>query len=239
MKINWHLKLFFSVTFCNSINLYSQDISKECKVELKNLSGTYVGECKNGFADGKGEAIGAQRYVGIFKYGLPNGKGIYYYNKTTYYTGNFQDGLKEGKGETHYLRDGMPDSIVKGYWSGDEYRGNNYKTYNTTEMPFFDRVEITPSNEKGNILTIETSTTTGIFYQNSTFGFLLTVTDVIALDGSFINKLETPANPIKSSATYQLTKFPVKLRVTLSNGKTFNLELYKNAKWTVKLFLNK
>jgi hypothetical protein len=239
MNHSRQITMLISITLVNSVYLYSQDSTKACKVELKDINETYAGECKNGFANGKGEAKGVHRYVGIFKNGLPNGKGIYYYNNSVYYTGNFQDGLKEGKGETHYLREGKPDSVVKGYWSGDVYRGNTYKTYNTTEMPFFDRVEITPSAESGNTLIIETSSTTGILDQNNGSGYVLTVTDVFAKDGSIISKLETPANPLKFSVSYRLTKFPVNLRITLSNGRAFNLELYKNANWTVKLFLNR
>ena len=228
MKSNWQITLLISISLFNAVNLHSQDSTKACKVELQSLSGTYQGECKNGFANGKGEAKGEHRYVGMFKYGLPNGKGTYYYNTGVYYEGNFQDGLKEGKGETHYHREGMPDSIVKGYWSADQYRGKSYKTYDITEMPAFDRLEITPSDESGNTLTIEISTTTG--NPNNQFsgsGYVLTVTDVIAKDGSIIRKLETPDNPAKYITSYEFTKFPVKLQGRFSNGRSFNIELYK------------
>lgn len=240
MKSNWQITLLISGALFNADNLYSQDSTKACKVELKSLTGAYQGECKNGFAHGKGEAKGEHRYVGMFKYGLPNGKGTYYHNTGVYYEGNFQDGLKEGKGETHYRRDGMSDSIVKGYWSADEYRGKNYKTYDITEMPAFDRLEITPSDESGNTLTIEITTTTGTPNdQFSRSGYVLTVTDVVAKDGSLIRKLETPDNPAKYTASYELSKFPVKLQGRFSNGRTFNIELYKKAKWRIQIFVNK
>jgi len=134
----------------------------------------------------------------------------------------------------------MPDSIVKGYWSSDEYRGKSYKTYDVTEMPAFDRVQITPSDESGNILTIEITTTTGS-PQDQVFGtgYVLTVTDVIAKDGSLIRKLETPDNPAKYIVSYELSKFPVKLQGRFSNGRTFNIELYKKAKWRIQIFINK
>jgi hypothetical protein len=240
MKSNWQIPLFISITLFNTANLYSQDSTKTCKVELKTLTGTYEGECKNGFAHGKGEAKGGHRYVGMFKFGLPNGKGTYYYNNGIYYEGNFQEGLKEGKGETHYQRNGMTDSIVKGYWSADEYRGKSYKTYEITEMPAFERVEITPSDESGNTLTIEITTTTGTPKdQFSGSGYTLTVTDIIAKDGSMIRKLETADNPAKYTVSYELSKFPVKLQGRFSNGRIFNLELYKKAKWRIQIFINK
>jgi hypothetical protein len=221
------------------VDLYSQESSKQCKVEINSLVGTYTGECKSGFANGKGEAKGIHRYAGIFKFGLPNGKGTYYYNDTVYYAGMFQEGLKEGKGEIHYQRDGL-DSVIKGYWSADVYRGKSYKTYNITEMPSFDRIEIVPSEESGNTLGIEISTTSGTSKdQYSGSGYVLTVTDVIAKDGSFIKKLETAESPFKFSTTYELTKFPVRLQGVFSNGRKFNLELYKKAKWRIQIFVNK
>ncbi len=232
-KLNSSFFLLILLFYCSI--LFSQDSTCICRVELNNLKGTYKGECKNGFAHGNGEATGADHYVGLFKNGLPHGKGIYYYSNLDNYNGSFQNGIKEGKGEAHYQREGKPDSVVKGYWSADEYRGKTYKTYSTAEMPFFDRVEIVPSGESGNMLTIETSSTTGML----NYGYVLTVIDVVATDGSFINKQETSMNPAKYFASYRLSKFPVRVRITLSNGKAFNLELYKNANWSVKLFLNR
>ena len=44
-----------------------------CKVLMKEISGSYSGECKKGLADGKGEAKGVDRYIGAFKKGLPDG----------------------------------------------------------------------------------------------------------------------------------------------------------------------
>ncbi|CAN5415138.1 hypothetical protein BH11BAC3_BH11BAC3_44590 [soil metagenome] len=240
MKYNWKIYTIICVALCNVGWLNAQDTARACKVEAKALMGTYAGECKNGFADGKGDAKGMHHYVGIFKFGLPNGKGIYNFSDKVYYSGNFQEGLKEGKGEMHYLRDGAADSVVKGYWSADVYRGKSYKTYNVTEMPSFDRVDIDPSDESGNTFTIEISTTSS--QPNDQFAnnrYQLSVTDVIAKDGSNIRKLETPFNSFKFSATYELTQFPVKLQVMLSNARTINLELYKKAKWMMKIFINK
>ncbi len=240
MKYNWTICSITCIALLNVNRLSAQDSMKTCKVEAKDLVGTYTGECKNGFAHGKGDAKGLYHYAGDFKYGLPNGKGIYNYGSTVFYNGSFQEGLKEGKGEMHYQRDGMPDSLVKGYWCADVFRGKTYKTYNVTEMPSFDRVEITPSDEPGNTITIEISTTSGLPNdQFSGYGHKLSVADVFTKDGSNIRKLETPLNSFKFSATYELSQFPVRLQVMLSNSQRINLELFKKAKWTMKLFLNK
>ncbi len=123
MRLFTCIKLFaLLLLWCNS--LFAIDSTQACRVDMASLAGTYRGECKKGLANGKGEAIGiVHYYTGIFKNGLPNGKGIYHFHEDQYYTGNFQDGIKEGKGEMHYMRHNLPDSVVKGYWSGDEFRG--------------------------------------------------------------------------------------------------------------------
>src|SRR5687767_10802455 len=113
----------------NTLKVQAQDSTKSCRVLIKGLEGTYNGECKDGIANGKGEAKGMQSYTGIFKNGKPNGLGTYVYSDIVYYKGNFQDGLREGKGELHYLLQGKPDSVINGYWSADEYRGKKYTTY--------------------------------------------------------------------------------------------------------------
>jgi hypothetical protein len=243
MKRNRSLTMCICLLLFVFSKLYAQDSTTICKVELKSLTGTYSGECKNGLAHGKGEAKGLHRYVGIFRNGLPNGKGIYYYNDNEYYAGNFQDGVKEGKGEAHYLRNGMPDSVVSGYWSANEFRGKSYKTYNVSETGFFDRVSISPSAETGNTMVIEISTTSGspngAGSAVGASGYVLTINDVIATDGGFVRKLNTFSSSNKFSATYEIGEYPVRLQVIVSNGQIVNLELYKAAKWTVRFFVNK
>lgn len=215
-------------TFFNGIGLFAQ----ECKVVHKDLTGTYAGECKEGYAHGKGQAKGLHQYAGNFKDGQPHGEGIYYFDDRTYYKGKFQDGLKEGKGEMHYLRTGKPDSVIKGYWSGDEYRGKNYITYRYSGGPRFDRVEIEPSANSGKTLTIEVS----VFPSD---GASVTVTDLYPIDGnsSFIRKLDGYGTVSKSVATYEISKFPISLQVIFSTGQTMNLELYKNARWVARFWI--
>jgi len=213
-------------------------------VALANIVGSYHGSCKNGFANGEGEAIGNHHYKGFFKNGLPNGKGIYFFNDNSYYSGSFQNGIKEGKGELHYLNKGISDSIIKGYWSGDEYRGKLYKTYRFVTSETFDHYEISPSEQSGNILSIEISTTTGApngtamsLTKNS--GFILTLTDIVVTNDCILTKLVSNKTTSKSLYKYVLSKFPANLFLTLSNGRTIELDLYKAAKWDVRLYLNK
>jgi len=232
------------VLFFNQQTVKAQQDSSSCKVSVMLLHGQYKGECKNGLADGKGEAIGANRYEGQFKMGMPNGKGTYHYSDSSYYTGNMQEGIREGKGEMHYLFAGKPDSVIKGYWSADVYRGKNYKTYDFNVADRFDRVDIEPSSATGNTITIETSSTTGshngVTRNDAASDYVLTMIDLISMHPStFIRKESVFNSNTKASVTYFISRFPCTLQGTLSNGIVFKLELYKAANWKAKFFINK
>src|SRR6186713_2028582 len=139
---------FFAILFMNLLLSFSfvqaQNLPQEvkdsffCKVTMVELDGSYVGDCKMGLANGEGTARGLHRYTGKFKEGLPNGTGTYYFSDSQYFKGNFQAGIKEGKGEMHFTKASLPDSVVAGFWSGDEYRGKKYITYTFSTTEQFD-----------------------------------------------------------------------------------------------------
>jgi MORN repeat len=175
----------------------------------------------------------------MFKAGLPNGEGVYSYSDSLYHSGNFQDGIKEGKGETHYVRKTMPDSIIKGYWSGGEYRGKKYITYALTTTEQFDNTEITPSGISGNTVTVEIGTTSGSPNGNSTRGFVLTLSNLVSPTSSILKTTSKYETSFKSFVTVEIVSFPCKLFGTFSDGQTFELELYKAANWKVRFYKNK
>jgi len=228
----------FILCSLSAVMLNAQEDTSWCKVKVKNLVGSYAGDCKLGWANGKGDAKGIEHYVGDFKDGFPNGTGIYYYNDSMYHNGNFQDGLKEGKGETHYLQKGKPDSIVKGYWSGDEFRGKKYVTYSFSTTGLFDFTEITPSNHGGNTLSIELGTTSGTPSGAGPSGFVLSLVSIVSPNGCILKTRSKMETSFKSYITIELVSFPCKLFGTLSNNETFDLELYKSADWKLRLFKN-
>jgi len=238
MKIIIPRTIFIFLILLKQLSLFSQDTTKTCKVLLESIAGSYSGDCKKGYAHGKGESKGIFRYVGNFKYGLPDGKGILY-SGDIFFDGNFQDGIKEGKGEMHYLKGNNPDSIIKGYWSGNIFRGKSYKTYETDAVSKFDRVEISPTSQSGNRITIEISTTSdnpgGQLYSGH-----LELTELISVKlNSLLKLIDKYQSTVKSSWTFEITEFPITLRGVLSDGKSFNLELYKAANWTFRIFMNK
>jgi hypothetical protein len=205
---------------------------------MEGLAGTYTGDCRNGLANGKGDARGRDHYTGMFKGGMPDGTGIYYYNDSEYYSGGFQDGIKEGKGEEHYLRKARPDSIIKGYWSGGEYRGTKYTTYNFTTTEQFDQTQITPSGASGKMVTFEIGTTSGSPNGTGPGGSVLLLRELISPTSSILKTLSKYESSFKSYATYEIISFPCKLFGTLSNGQTFEIELYKAANWKIRLYKN-
>lgn len=208
---------------------------------MKELAGTYVGECKNGLANGKGEAKGNHHYTGSFKQGLPNGAGIYYYSDYQFYDGIFQNGIKEGKGEMHYINKLRPDSVVKGYWSGDEYRGNKYTTYTFTSTELFDQTDISPSKDNGNTVTIEIGTTSGSpnGAPNSSVNYVLLLRDIVSPTGSIKTIKSKYETAFKSFVTLEIFSFPCTLFGTLSDNQTFEIELYKAANWKIRFYKNK
>jgi len=94
----------------------------ECKVLMPEISGDYVGDCKNGLAHGNGTATGADSYEGQFSKGMPNGKGTYKWTGGPVYTGEWEKGVRNGKGEMVYSTS-RGDSTITGYWRDGNYIG--------------------------------------------------------------------------------------------------------------------
>lgn len=93
-----------------------------CKVLNPKISDTYSGSCKQGLADGKGEAAGVDKYTGEFKKGLPDGEGTYLWQTGEKYEGSWKKGLRDGEGSYTFISDGK-DSLLTGIWKEDKYAG--------------------------------------------------------------------------------------------------------------------
>jgi hypothetical protein len=92
----------------------------DCKVSLNDLYGHYKGECKNGKAHGKGEAIGNDKYEGQFANGLPNGQGTYTWLDGASYTGQFQNG------KIKHVGCDVVDLRLRGSYKGECRNGKAY-----------------------------------------------------------------------------------------------------------------
>jgi hypothetical protein len=139
----------------------------------------------------------------------------------------------------HYKRSSTSDSVITGFWSGDEYRGKKYITYAFTTTEQFDLKEISPSVNTGNTVSIEIATNSGTPNGVSAPGYILQLSELTSPTSCILKKLSGYESSYKSYATYELLNFPCKLFGTLSDGQTFEIELYKAANWKVRLFKNK
>ena len=112
---------FFVLILCSLLSQSSAQTS--CRVLKPQIDGTYTGDCKDGLAEGKGEATGIDFYKGEFVKGLPDGKGIYIWKNGATYEGQWKKGLRDGTGTYSHKIEGK-DSILIGKWKKDEYLGN-------------------------------------------------------------------------------------------------------------------
>jgi hypothetical protein len=110
---------FILIVLCRSLLIAQTD---SCKVLVKDLAGTYRGECLNGLANGKGTAKGKDTYVGNFVSGFPEGKGKYTYENGNVFTGFWSKGLKNGEGKFIYFIENKK-YVQEGFWKNDDYIG--------------------------------------------------------------------------------------------------------------------
>lgn len=75
-------------------------MSHDCRVRDAYLRGAYEGDCdeRTEMAQGKGEAKGADTYVGAFAKGRPDGKGVYTWESGARLDGSFKAGKAHGPG---------------------------------------------------------------------------------------------------------------------------------------------
>ena len=89
--------------------------SVKCKVLDPELQGSYSGGCRNGLAEGRGEAAGTARYSGEFKAGRKHGQGVKTWPSGDRYEGGFVEDRREGTG-TYAWGPRSP-------WAGEKYSG--------------------------------------------------------------------------------------------------------------------
>jgi hypothetical protein len=96
-KTHWILITLLSSTLLSACST-TQVHHTGCYVADSALWGRYTGPCKNKKADGKGVAVGRDRYEGSFVQGVMHGKGTNYWSDGDRYTGEFRNGKAHGKG---------------------------------------------------------------------------------------------------------------------------------------------
>lgn len=103
--------MLFVVAVLAPVSTYAQ----ACKVLDPELGSTYSGGCKDGYAEGPGQASGIASYTGEFRSGRKHGRGTKRWPWGDSYEGDFVDDRKQGSGIYTWSVDGP--------WSGEKYNG--------------------------------------------------------------------------------------------------------------------
>ena len=199
--------------FCCFTSLAQQT----CEVKLKDIQGTYTGECANDKANGKGKSVGVDEYEGEFKDGYPEGKGMYTWKDGHYFVGFFKKGNKEGKGDMYYESAKGEDSIIAGFWKKDKYVGEyEHQFIVQSQSGRISKVNCRFVDKKTRNITIEVhqlSNGAGV----QTQAYIPTVGDVSVLNGTYYSKnSHTMTN---SSVTYlKDVTYPFRAIFTLTTG---------------------
>lgn len=137
------------------LNLTVFGQKNKCDVDLEAISGTYEGDCRRGNAHGVGTAQGEDTYKGEFKRGLPHGVGTYTWKNGDVYVGEFNRGEKDGEGKMTVKTKADTDSTYTGYWSSDEYIGEDKYPYKVlTSDANIVNIEFIRVSEDGNNINI-------------------------------------------------------------------------------------
>ena len=112
------IPLLFALLWAGTSSTFA---GKQCEVKLEAISGTYVGDCVDGLAEGQGISTGTDSYEGEFEAGLPHGEGVYTWADGSVYKGPFRRGLQHGRGTYTSLEDGELQSY-EGMWRNGELR---------------------------------------------------------------------------------------------------------------------
>jgi len=222
--------LFFVALSMSIVPALAQ--TTDCKVLPDSLKGTYEGGCKNGKADGKGKAVGADVYDGEFKNGLPDGKGKYTWGNGDTYEGNFKKGLKEGYGEFHKNK-AHSDSVLTGYWKKDVYKGLYEKPYivhNATTG--ISRVEVSKTGNADKTITVSVTLLAGGgslgTRDNKT---VVTMTDVQVIRGVFLYKSNSTTSN-KDVTTFRNVDFPFRARFYFGSA-SVDVEILEAGEWDI------
>lgn len=221
--------LIIGLLFCLSGMTYLYGQTSECKVLKPEISGTYVGSCKQGLASGEGEATGIDFYKGEFVKGLPHGKGTYIWKNGATYTGDWKRGMRDGEG-TYSYETSKGDSVLAGKWKNDKYMGEILKAPYVIEY----------RNSVGRVTCMRVSDRPYVRYKFIRNGIEANIISNVLMQGSSGNENNTTA-----FCGYEQVEFPFKGKITFNapnnfNSATLNCELRltinQPGSWVVTIF---
>jgi hypothetical protein len=201
---------------------------ENCKVLNPAISGTYEGKCKNGFANGKGIAIGTDKYEGQFSKGLADGEGTYTWSTGEKYVGEWKTGQRNGVG-TYIMHVIGKDSIQSGMWKNDKYMGPKPKQPNIIYKVGVDRYNFKRTDSPKNRVLVD-------IFQNGSRNRGVSNLNITSTSGYEVK--------VGESVGYNEVVFPIFIRIRYTtfnkthaavNNVTFDFELFEPGDWTVEL----
>ncbi len=210
----------------SSLLLFSQE---KCKVLNPNISGTYEGKCKNGFANGKGIAVGVDRYEGQFSKGLADGTGIYTWKTGETYSGEWMAGQRHGVG-TYTMHVSGRDSVQSGLWLTDKYMGPKPKDPLVTYKLSVDRYNFKKANSSLERVLVD-------IYQNGSRNN--------KISDFRMNSSSGQNSSSGLSIGYNNVVFPVSVHISYTTTSKlnstavlveFNFEIYEPGDWRVSIY---
>ena len=210
-----------------------------CKVAMLSIAGKYEGDCKKGKAHGRGKAEGIDQYLGEFKNGLPDGKGIYRWENGNFYEGGWIKGKKAGEGGMAYKRNGQVDSIVTGFWQNDVYLrkfDKSFKIYSQTLQ--VSKAEVKFESSLSKEVTILLSNTTG---NMPTVGGQITpkilLSDIIVVKGSYMRLINLFEKNKQTAYKLENVIFPFRAKFRFGNQEV-DVEFFETGNFTLDIALN-
>lgn len=209
-----------------NLQLFAQS---ECKVLLKDLQGTYTGDCKKGLANGEGTAKGKDTYSGEWKKGLPNGHGKYTWATGETYEGEWSKGLKNGHG-VYQFKYKNKDTLVEGIWKNDIYQGKEIKSPAIKQQYNIDKYQINNINAFQNRVLFD-------FWQNGSRNVTIEDLKLIATNGTLtksgqLTGFDNITFPV--TITIRYTSYN-KLHTSKFNA-VFEIMIYEPGDYLIKLF---
>jgi len=217
--------LLINILALTTVTLYSQE---KCVVLKPEISGTYTGKCKNGLANGKGIAVGTDRYEGFFVKGLPQGDGTYTWSTGETYSGEWVEGMRHGIGKYTSTIDGKT-VVSDGVWQKDQYAGPKPPKPNVVYNSGVDRYNFQKKNTTKSRVLID-------FYQSGTRNLGISNLDISTSSGA-----ETK---LGQSVGYDYIVFPVTIKLmyttwnkfhTMPVNVKFEFEISEPGDWTLEL----